>query len=93
MYRSCQRQTHVFDFPVAAMIAWVPKPCAVKKMMRARQTCFCAEPRPPDDRVKPLRIRCGDLYLDTRSHAPSSHDDDGMGIPQTDSFVPINPLA
>ncbi|WP_223178435.1 TetR/AcrR family transcriptional regulator C-terminal domain-containing protein, partial [Sphingobium scionense] len=31
--------------------------------------------------------------LDTRSHAASSHGTERMGIPQADSFVPINPLA
>ena len=39
--RSCQRQTVVFDFCVAAMIAFVPSPSALKRMIRARQTCFC----------------------------------------------------
>ncbi len=38
--RSCQRQTVVFDFPAAAMIAWVPRPSTVSRMIRARQTCF-----------------------------------------------------
>ena len=42
MKRSCQRQTHVFDFPVAAMIAIVPRPSALARMIRARHTCFCA---------------------------------------------------
>ena len=41
MNRSCQRQTVVFDLPVAAMMAFVPKPSAVRRMIRARQTCFC----------------------------------------------------
>ena len=41
MNRSCQRQTVVFDLPVAAMMAFVPKPSAVSSMIRARQTCFC----------------------------------------------------
>ncbi|TCU59321.1 hypothetical protein EDF58_1021, partial [Novosphingobium sp. PhB57] len=31
--------------------------------------------------------------LDTRSHAASSHGTERMGIPQADSFVPINPLV
>ncbi|MFC0148693.1 hypothetical protein ACFFJ0_12365, partial [Sphingobium scionense] len=34
-----------------------------------------------------------DLDLDTRSHAASSHGTERMGIPQADSFVPINPLV
>src|SRR3546814_4202296 len=42
---SCQRHTHVLDLPVAIMIAWVPRPRAVRRMIRARQTCFCGEPR------------------------------------------------
>jgi hypothetical protein len=40
MKRSCQRQTVVFAVPVAAMIAFVPKPCAVRATIRQRQTCF-----------------------------------------------------
>jgi hypothetical protein len=40
MNRSCQRQTVVFDLPVAAMTAFVPKPSAVRRTVRARQTCF-----------------------------------------------------
>ena len=43
MNRSCQRQTQVFDLPVATMIALVPIPSADKMMIRARQTCFCGE--------------------------------------------------
>src|SRR3546814_20609965 len=46
-----------------------------------------------NNRLKPLRVRCSDLDLDTRSHAASSHGTERMGIPQADSFVPINPLA
>jgi hypothetical protein len=41
MNRSCQRQTVVFDLPVAAMTAFVPKPSAVRSTIRVRQTCFC----------------------------------------------------
>jgi hypothetical protein len=41
MNRSCQRQTQVFDLPVAAMMAFVPRPSAVRSTIRARQTCFC----------------------------------------------------
>jgi hypothetical protein len=40
MKRSCQRQTHVFDLPVASMIATVPKPLLLIKMILARHTCF-----------------------------------------------------
>jgi hypothetical protein len=40
--RACQRQTVVFDFPAAAMMACVPSPSAVSRMIRARQTCFWA---------------------------------------------------
>ena len=41
MKRSCQRQTHVLDLPVAAMIPFVPTPSAVRSTIPARQTCFC----------------------------------------------------
>ena len=30
----------VFDLPVVAIMALVPKPSAVRKMMPTRQTCF-----------------------------------------------------
>ena len=46
-----------------------------------------------NNRLKPLRVRCSNLDLDTRSHAASSHGINAMGIPQADSFVPINPLV
>ena len=39
--RSCQRHTQVFDLPVAAMIAEVPRPSLLSSTIRARQTCFC----------------------------------------------------
>jgi len=45
MNRSCQHHTQVFDLPVAAMIATVPMPSAVKNTMRARHTCFCGDTR------------------------------------------------
>ena len=54
MKRSCQRQTQVLDLPVAAMIAEVPRPSAVSRMIRARQTCFCGELAIRDDRLKPI---------------------------------------
>lgn len=39
---ACQRQTVVFDFPAAAMMACVPRPSEVSSTIRARQTCFWA---------------------------------------------------
>jgi hypothetical protein len=47
MNRSCQRQTQVFDLPVRRMIACVPSPSALKRMMAARHTCFWAALRSP----------------------------------------------
>lgn len=41
MNRSCQRQTVVFAVPMAAKIAFVPKPSAVSSTIQHRQTCFC----------------------------------------------------
>ncbi len=41
--RSCQRQTQVLDLAVADMIAAVPRPSALSRTMRHRQTCFCGE--------------------------------------------------
>src|SRR5262249_50935671 len=40
--RSCQRQTTVLPLPTARVMAVVPAPSAVRTMIRARQTCFCA---------------------------------------------------
>src|SRR3954467_7402942 len=40
MKRSCQRHTQVLLLPVRRMISTVPRPAAVSRMMRARQTCF-----------------------------------------------------
>src|SRR5215470_7041430 len=42
MKRSCQRQTTVLPLPTARVMAVVPAPSAVRTMIRARQTCFCA---------------------------------------------------
>jgi hypothetical protein len=41
MNRSCQRHTHGFETLARRMIAAVPHPSAVARMIRARQTCFC----------------------------------------------------
>ena len=69
MNRSCQRQMQVFDLPVAALIAIVPSPSSLNRMIRARQTCFCRlrgaatiacnRKRSAKDTVKeiPVRIR------------------------------------
>jgi len=38
MNRACQRQTVVFDVPVAAIIAFVPTPAAVTRLRMVRQT-------------------------------------------------------
>ena len=43
MKRSCQRQTQGLDFPVACMMATVPRPLPLIKMILARQTCFCGD--------------------------------------------------
>src|SRR5262249_19825180 len=40
--RSCQRQTTVLPLPTARVMAVVPAPSAIRTMIRARQTCFCA---------------------------------------------------
>ena len=39
--RSCQRRITVLALPVACMISAVPQPSAVRRMIFARQTCFC----------------------------------------------------
>ena len=42
MKRSCQRQTQVLlTCPCRRMISAVPQPSAVRRTIRARQTCFC----------------------------------------------------
>jgi hypothetical protein len=38
--RSCHRHTHGFDLPVARMIAIVPRPSALARMIFARHTTF-----------------------------------------------------
>src|SRR4029077_9556034 len=42
MKRSCQRQTTVLPLPTARVMAVVPAPSAVRTMIRARHTCYCA---------------------------------------------------
>ena len=39
--RSCQRHTHGFETPARRIIAAVPQPSAVARMICARHTCFC----------------------------------------------------
>ena len=39
--RSCQRQTTDLLLPVRRMISAVPRPSAVSRIIRTRQTCFC----------------------------------------------------
>jgi hypothetical protein len=46
MNRACQRQTVVFDFPVAAMTAFAATPAALSSTILARQTCFRGVLRP-----------------------------------------------
>ena len=41
MKRSCQRQTQVLALAVCRMISAVPTPAWLRRMIRARQTCFC----------------------------------------------------
>ena len=44
MNRSCQRQTVGLATPACRAIAIVPTPSPLKRMIRARQTCFCGLP-------------------------------------------------
>ena len=74
MNRACQRQMQVFDLPVAALIAIVPSPSSLNRMIRARQTCFCRlqgaatiacnRKRSAKDTVKeiPVRIRLNRIF-------------------------------
>jgi hypothetical protein len=39
-WRASQRQTQLLVLPASAMIAKVPGPSALKRIIRARQTCF-----------------------------------------------------
>jgi hypothetical protein len=41
MNRACHRHTQGLDTPAWRLIASVPSPSAVARMIRARQTCFC----------------------------------------------------
>ncbi len=45
MKRSCHRHTQVFDLPVASIMATVPNPSSLIRMIFARHACFCGEPR------------------------------------------------
>jgi hypothetical protein len=45
MNRSCQRHTQSLETPARRMIALVPSPSAVARMILARQTCFCGRLR------------------------------------------------
>ena len=42
---SCQPQAVVFNLPEGVVMAWVPSPSEVRRMIRARQTCFWAASR------------------------------------------------
>jgi hypothetical protein len=44
---SCQRPTQIFDFCARRMISTVPWPSAERRMISARQTCFCGALRLP----------------------------------------------
>ena len=45
MKRFCQRHTQVLSLPVSRSIPLVPTPLPVRRMIRARQTCFCGRLR------------------------------------------------
>jgi hypothetical protein len=54
--RSCQRHTVVIAVPVAAITAFVPSPSAVRRTIRARQTCFWAAIPIGNDGLEPPAI-------------------------------------
>src|SRR5512143_1407121 len=61
--RSGQCQTHGLLLPLRRMISFVPRPSAVARMIRARQTCFCGLFPVRHDRLQPDTV--GGAHLDT----------------------------
>jgi hypothetical protein len=91
MNLSCQRQTQVAGLPVANMIALVPVLSADKSTIRARQTCFCGE-----DGAEMIAARrrrsLGDTITQFLCASPSIAHLEIQRNPNSDSFVPVNPL-
>ena len=79
--RSCQRQTVVFDLPVAAMTPFVPTPSAVRRMIRARHACFCERVAIRDDGLQTPAIGGRNRDGDPFAHAADSHARTPKGIP------------
>jgi DNA-binding transcriptional LysR family regulator len=92
MNRSCRRQTQVAGLPVADMIALVPVPSADKSTIRARQTYFCGE-----DGAELIAARrrrsLGDTITQFLCASPSIAHLETQRNPNSDSFVPVNPIA
>jgi hypothetical protein len=92
MSRSCQRYTHVFGLPVAALIATVPKPSSLTRTMRPRQTCFCGDPRAATSASGRV---LSDAAITVLSRCASNivAQPRGARNPQPESSVLINPLG
>jgi hypothetical protein len=73
MNRSCQRQMQGVDTSARRMISAVLQPCAVARMIRARQTCFCALFRSATIRSSRSGVRSADIDADPFAHASPCH--------------------
>lgn len=73
-------QTFAFAVPVAAMMAFVPRPSALSSTIRARQTCFWAELRSPVA-LKQTTISIAECDGNPSAHTADSHTPPSDGIP------------
>lgn len=80
----------VFDLPVAYMIATIPKPSSLIKMIFARHTCFCGEL--PAATIVSSRTRSAAVTSNVIPVRIGVRRTFRNGNPKSDSFVSINPL-
>ena len=64
MNRSCQRQTQVFDLPVAAMIAFVPRPSARQQHDPGAPDVLLRRVAVGDDAFKTLPVAIGEAEME-----------------------------
>ena len=92
MNRACQRQTVVFDVPVAAMTAFVPTPSALSSTIRARQTCFCGVFR-SETRASSRWRSASPRVMNIPVRMPQRRTRGTQWESQPDLSVPVNPLG
>ena len=93
MKRSCQRQTQVFDLPVAAMIAFVPSPSARQKHDPSSPDVLLRRIAVGNDRIKTLTVAVRKGKGNARAHAPELARAQFKGNPPRNSFVRRKPLV